>query len=131
MSILFCYISQPIGQKKFHIFISKMWRKIVKAVHLRLLFTYNNENLFSIKKQLALVLVHVLFCVFQTNLNKAVNIFCTPSEWIRNIQMIQCFSTIKNLAWLTQKSEELKRNSGFPLCNYSLIALSSQAMFKS
>ena len=131
MSILFCYISQPIGQKEFHIFISKMWRKIVKAVHLRLLFTYNNENLFSIKKQLALVLVHVLFCVFQTNLNKAVNIFCTPSEWIRNIQMIQCFSTIKNLAWLTQKSEELKRNSGFPLCNYSLIALSSQAMFKS
>ena len=108
-----------------------MWRKLVKAVHLRLLFTYNNENLFSIKKQLALILVHVLFCVFQTNLNKAVNIFCTPSEWIRNIQMIQCFSTIKNLAWLTQKSEELKRNSGFPLCNYSLIALSPQAMFKS
>ena len=131
MSILFCYISQPIGQSKFDIFISKMWRKIIKAVHLRLLFTYNNENLFSIKKQLALVLVHVLFCVFQTNLNKAVNIFCTPSEWIRNIQMIQCFSTIKNLAWLTQKSEEPKCNVGFPLCNYSLIALSPQAMFKS
>ena len=90
-----------------------MWRKLVKAVHLRLLFTYNNENLFSIKKQLALVLVHVLFCVFQTNLNKAVNIFCTPSEWIRNIQMIQCFSTIKNLALLTQKSEEPKCNVDF------------------
>ena len=51
------------------------------------------------KKNPALILkkeiVHVLFCVFQTNSNKAVDIFCTLSEWIRNIQMIQCFSTIK------------------------------------
>ena len=35
------------------------------------------------------------FTVFQTNLNKAVNIFCTLPEWIRNTQMIQCFTTIK------------------------------------
>ena len=26
--------------------------------------------------------------------------------------MMQCFSTIKNLAWLTQKTEEPKRNKG-------------------
>ena len=40
-------------------------------------------------------IVHVLFCVFQTNLNKAVNIYYTLSEWIRNVQMIQCFSIVK------------------------------------
>ena len=33
-----------------------------------------------------------------SNLNKAVNIFCTLPEWIRNIQMIESFSTIKT--WL-------------------------------
>ena len=46
-----------------------MWRKPIKAV----------QNLFDIKKYLALVLkknVHVILCVFQTNLNKVVNIFC-------------------------------------------------------
>ena len=50
------------------------------------------------KKHLALVLkksIHVLFCVFQTNLNRAVNSLCKLSEWIRNIQMMQCFSTVK------------------------------------
>ena len=26
--------------------------------------------------------------------------------------MIQCFSTIKNLAWLTQKTGDMKRNKG-------------------
>ena len=61
---------------------------------LRLLFSYHHQNLFSIKKHL----VHVLFCVFQTKLNKAVNILCTLSEWMRNVQVIQCFSTIK--AWM-------------------------------
>ena len=65
---------------------------------LRLLFIYLCQNLFSIKKHLALALkkiVHVLNCVFQTNLNKVVNIFCTQSKWIRNVQIMQCFSTIK------------------------------------
>ena len=60
--------------------------------------TYLYQNLFNIKKNLALVLtkiVYVVFCVFSTNLNEAVNIFCTLPEWIRKIQMIQCFSTIK------------------------------------
>ena len=40
-------------------------------------------------------IVHVLFCVFQTNLNKAVDILCKLSEWIRNIQMIEYFNTKK------------------------------------
>ena len=56
-----------------------------------------------------------LFCVFQINLNKAVNIFCTLPEWIRNIQMMQCFSTVgldENPSWLTQKTEEPKSNKG-------------------
>ena len=39
--------------------------------------------------------VHVLFYVFQTNLNKAVDILCKLSEWIRNIQMIEYFNTKK------------------------------------
>ena len=39
--------------------------------------------------------VNVLFCVFQTNLIKGVNIFYTLPEWIRNIQMIHIFSNIK------------------------------------
>ena len=50
-----------------------MWRKPIKAV----------QNLFDIKKYLALVLkknVHVILCVFQTNLNKVVNIFCIGWE---------------------------------------------------
>ena len=74
-----------------------MWRENNKEVHLRLLFTYLYQNIFNIKKHLALVLkkiVNVLFCVFQTNLNKAVNIFCTLPEWIRNKKMIQYFRAI-------------------------------------
>ena len=66
-----------------------------------LLFTYLHQNYFNIKKHLTLALikiVHVLLCVFQTNLNKAVKIFYTLSEWIRNVRMIQCFSTVKT--WL-------------------------------
>ena len=39
--------------------------------------------------------VHVLFYVFQTNLNKAVDILCKLSEWIRNIQMIEYANTKK------------------------------------
>ena len=35
------------------------------------------------------------FSVFQTELNKAVNIFCRLPEWIKNVQMIPGFSTIK------------------------------------
>ena len=57
-----------------------------------------HQNIFNIKKHLALVLkkiVHVLFYVFQTNLNKAVNILCKLSEWIRNIQMVEYFNTKK------------------------------------
>ena len=50
----------------------KMWQlylkhveKNNKAVHLKLVLTY-----------LFLKIVHLFFCVFQTKLNKAVNIFC-------------------------------------------------------
>ena len=40
-------------------------------------------------------IVYLLFCVFQTKLHKAVNIFCGLPEWIKNVQMIPGFSTIK------------------------------------
>ena len=41
---------------------------------------------FNIRNYLALVLKKI-FCVFQTNLNKADNILCKLLEWIRNIQL--------------------------------------------
>ena len=53
MPILFCYISQVIGQCKFDTFTPKMWRK-KQGSALRLFFTYLHENLFNIKKHLAL-----------------------------------------------------------------------------
>ena len=92
MPILFCYISQVIGQWKLDTFTSKMWRKEQQGSALR------HQSTFNIKKHLPLVLkkiVPVLFYVFQINLNKAVDILCKLSEWIRNIQMIECFNTIK------------------------------------
>ena len=76
-----------------------------------------HQKNFNIKKNLALVLkkfARVLFYVFQTNLNKAVDILCKLSEWIRNIKMIEYFNTKKT--WmrilLTQKTEEPKCNKG-------------------
>ena len=41
--------------------------------------------------------VHLLFCVFQTKLNKAVKIFRRLPEWIKNVLMIPGFST--RLGW--------------------------------
>ena len=49
-----------------------------------------------------------------SNLNKAVNIFCTQQEWIRNIQtMFQYYKDLyDNLAWLTQKTGKPQGNKG-------------------
>ena len=55
MPVLFCYISQVIGQSKFDNFTSKMWRKKLLGSALR------HQNIFSIKKQFALVLVTLIF----------------------------------------------------------------------
>ena len=55
MPVLFCYISQVIGQSKFDNFTSKMWRKKLLGSALR------HQNIFSIKKQFALVLVNLIF----------------------------------------------------------------------
>ena len=59
--------------------------------------------------------MHLLFCVFQTKLNKAVSIFCRLPEWMRNVQIIPGFSkreldenVDENLAWLIQKTEDRK-----------------------
>ena len=91
------YFSSYRSMKILHLYLKHV-EKNNMAEYLRLLFTYLQQNLCNIKKQLTLVLKKIcplLFWVFQTNLNNAVNIFCTPPEWIRNIQMIQFFSTIK------------------------------------
>ena len=87
-----------------------------KVVDLSLLFTNLNQNLFNIKKHLGLVLkkiFHVVLCILQINLYKAVSIFCPLPEWIRNIPMFYYYQDLdENLAWLTQKTEELKSNKG-------------------
>ena len=83
-------------------------------MHLRLVLSYLLYNLFNTKKYLALALkkiVHLLFCVLQTKLNKAFNIFCRLLEWIRNVQVIPGFSAKdldENLAWLTEKTEDFQ-----------------------
>ena len=52
--------------------------------------------------------MYILFCVLQTNLNKAADVLCKLSEWIRNIQIIQCFNTIKTMGILHGKLKKLK-----------------------
>ena len=37
--------------------------------------------------------VYLLFCVFQTMLNKVINIFSRLPEWTRNLQMISGFTS--------------------------------------
>ena len=56
----------------------------------------------------------VLFCLFQTNSNKAVDILSKLSEWVRNIYAIFYYykDLDEDLAWLTQKTEEPKCNKG-------------------
>ena len=59
-------------------------------------------------------IVRLLFCVFQTKLNKTVNNFCELPEWIRNVLMIAGFvqdldeNVDENLACLTQKTADPK-----------------------
>ena len=87
------YLSSYGSIKMWHLYLENV-EKNSKAVHLKWVLTY----LFNTKKHLTLALkkiVHLLFCVFQTKLNKAVNIFCILPEWIRNAPMIPGFITIK------------------------------------
>ena len=79
----------------------KVWHLYFKNVKKKNNSVLRHQNIFNMKKHLVLVLkknVCALFCVFQTNLNKAVDTLCKLSEWTRNIKMIQCFNTIK--AWM-------------------------------
>ena len=62
-----------------HFFLKNV-EKNNKAVHLWLILTYLFKNLFNTKKHNAWALKKnfpLFFCVFQTKLKKAVNIFCT------------------------------------------------------
>ena len=91
------YFSSYSSIKMQHLYLKDV-EKNNKAVHLRLVQTYFSK-IFSILRNTlpwhSKKIVHILFCVFQTKLNKAVNIFCRLPEWIRNVQMIPGFSTIK------------------------------------
>ena len=71
MPIFLLYVSSYRSIKNLTPLLQECERKTGSV--LTLLFTYLHQNLFNIKKYLALV----LFCVFQNNLNKAVGIFCT------------------------------------------------------
>ena len=79
-----------------HLYLKNV-EKNNKAVPLRSVLT-SFLKLFNTKKYLGLALKKKLstnFSVFQTKLNKAVNIFCTLTQWIRNVQMVPGFSAIK------------------------------------
>ena len=104
-------------------FYTKNVEKKKQGNALRLLFAHlhftYNQNLFNINKHLALVLkknVHVLSCVFQTNLNKSSRHFlCTirMDQKYTNDAMFYYYKDLdENLAWLTQNTEESKCNKG-------------------
>ena len=79
----------------------KIWHPYFKNVKKKAIRQCIKTQTFSILRNILpwyfRKFVHVLFCVLQTNLNK-VDILCKLSDWIRNIQIIQCFNTIKT--WL-------------------------------
>ena len=91
------YLSSYSSIKTWHLYLKNV-EKNNKVVHLRfsLMFSQTFSILRNILPGHSKKFVHLLFCVFQTKLNKAVNIFCRPPEWIRNVQMIPSFSTIKS-----------------------------------
>ena len=98
--VLLCFSSYS-SIKMWHLYLKYM-EKNNNAVHLRqgwssLIFS----KTFSIWRNILPLhskrIVHFLFCVFQTKLKKAVNIFCRLPEWIRNMQMIPGFTT--GLGW--------------------------------
>ena len=94
-SFVFLYFLHYESIKSWHLFLKNV-EESNKTVHLRLLFTCIHQNFFNIKKHLALKkFVHIFFCIFQTKLYRAVKIFFTRPERIRNIQMIKCSSTTK------------------------------------
>ena len=70
MPILSWYISQVIGQNKFDKFTSKMRKKRRQCIKTPKHFQYRETSCLGTSQKI----VHVFFCVFQTNLNKAVNI---------------------------------------------------------
>ena len=78
-------LSQNCGQKLGNAF------KVDPDLSFLKPFQYQEISCLALQK-----IVHLLFCVFQTKLDKAVNIFCRPPEWIRKVKMIPGFSTIKS-----------------------------------
>ena len=52
-------------------------------------------NMSEMRRLKNVIFIQIIFLLFQTKLNKAVNIFGRPPEWIRNLQMIPGFSTVK------------------------------------
>ena len=58
-------------------------------------YNYAHKMVEKFGKSWVLLIIHVWFCVFQIHLNETVNFFCTLPALIKNIQMIQCVSTIK------------------------------------
>ena len=111
------YYSSYSSKKMWHFFLKNV-EKNNNTVHLRFVLTYPFfSKTFSILRDIfpwhSKKIVHLLFCVFQTKLNKAVNISCRLPIWVKNVQMIPGYSKInldENLVWLTQKTEDPKSN---------------------
>ena len=124
-SFVLLYFSNYRSIKTWHLF-SENVEKNKNVRHLRLLFTYLNQNLSILRNILpwcSKEIVHVVFCILQINLYKALNIFCTLPKWIRNIPNIKTWMRILHV---TQKTEELKSNKGnftFPTHTADMIEL--------
>ena len=73
-------------------------------------------------------IVHLLFWVFQTKLNKAVNIFCRLPDWIRNVQMIPGFST--RLGWERGLKSYIANSKDWRSKNLNVIELNCKVVTK-
>ena len=118
------YFSSYRSIKMWHLYFKNIKKIGNKAVH-------EDTKTFSILRNILLwylkKFVHVLFCVFKTNLDKALYTLCKLSEWISNLQMTQRFNTMILIAWLTQKTEGPKCNKGnftfahtYSKCNWTV-----------
>ena len=94
-----------------------------KEVYLRLLFTYLNQNLFNIKKHLALVLkkfVHIVFCRLQIYIKQST--FCVHYQ--NESEIYQCFSTIKT--WMRILHDWLKKLKNWKVIKETLLFLQTK-----
>ena len=100
-------------------------------MHLSLVLTYLSKIFLILRNTLpwpSKKIVHILFCVFQTEFNKAVNIFCRLTEWIRNVLIITGFNT--RLGWERGWKSCLANSKDWRSENVNAIELNCKAVKK-